>query len=55
MPIAIAIMDSFLETFGSETAYLETEGDKVSQEETEEIFTSYIDNVGLLDALTICF
>ncbi len=36
--IACMIMDSFLQTFGSESAYLESEGDLVSQEETEKLF-----------------
>jgi hypothetical protein len=55
MDIAKAIMNSFLDTFGSESSYLETEGDKVSQEETETIFTSYIEQLGFEDWLLITF
>jgi hypothetical protein len=45
MAISCKIMDSFLQTFGSETAYLESEGDLVSQEETEKIFLDYINEL----------
>ena len=38
MTIAQKILDSFIDTFGSETAYLEAEGELVSQDETERIF-----------------
>jgi len=41
--IACKILDSFLKVYGSETAYLESEGDCVSQEDTERIFKEYID------------
>lgn len=42
MPIAVKIMDSFIKKFGSETAYLESEGDIVTPEETESLFMDYI-------------
>ena len=32
------ILDSFIETYGSESAYLKTEGDVVPRDETLEIF-----------------
>ena len=35
MDIAIKILEDFVQTFGSESKYLESEGDIVSQEETE--------------------
>ena len=38
MGIAEKILNSFIEMFGSETAYLESEGEIISQEETERIF-----------------
>lgn len=38
MVISCKIMDSFLNVFGTESAYLESEGDLVSQEETEKLF-----------------
>lgn len=38
MVISCKIMESFLEQFGSESAYLESEGELVSQEETEKLF-----------------
>jgi hypothetical protein len=38
LDIAQKILDSFIQMFGSETAYLESEGEIISQEETERIF-----------------
>jgi hypothetical protein len=38
LPIAEKILESFLATFGSESQYLESAGEKVSQEETEKLF-----------------
>jgi hypothetical protein len=55
MEIACKIMKSFLETFGSESAYLASEGDLVSQEETERIFMDYINELEFGDQLTINF
>lgn len=55
LAIAIKILDSFLKVYGSESAYLESEGDCVSQEETERIFRDYIDNLGFSEALGIEF
>lgn len=49
LDIAKVILDSFLETFGSETKYLETEGDILSQEETETIMNNYIKELGFED------
>ena len=46
LPLLIFLeVDSFLETFGSETAYLESEGEIVSQEETEKLFQDYINEL----------
>ena len=45
MQIACKIMNSFLETFGSESAYLASEGDLVTQEDTERIFMEYINEL----------
>lgn len=55
MPIATKILDSFLATYGSETAYLESEGVCLNQEETERIFREYIEDLGFGDQLTIEF
>lgn len=53
--LAEKIMQSFLETHGSESTYLESEGDLVSQEETEKIFQDYINQLEFQDQLTINF
>ena len=52
---AIKIMDSFVKEFGSESLYLETEGEVISQEETETIFQNYIDELEFTDQLIINF
>jgi len=49
------ILDSFIEIYGSETAYLETEGEVVSKEETLQVFTDYLDALGFSELLTIQF
>lgn len=46
LPTAVAILDSFLMTYGSQSAYHESEGDILSQEETEQIMTKYIADLG---------
>ena len=55
MVISQKILDSFLETFGSETAYLESEGEIVSQEETEKLFQDYINELEFQDSLVLNF
>lgn len=55
MEIATKILDQFIETFGSESAFLESEGDLVSQEETEKIFLDYINELEYQDYLQINF
>jgi hypothetical protein len=40
--IATNILDDFVKTYGSETGYLNTEGDIVSKEETESIVMDYL-------------
>jgi len=55
MVISCKIMDSFLNVFGSESAYLESEGDLVSQEETETMFQDYINELEFQDSLSLNF
>ena len=44
MDVATKILDSFLEAFGSESHYLETEGDILTQEETEHIINNFLED-----------
>lgn len=53
--IAEKILDSFLATFGSESNYLESAGELVSQEETERVFMDYINNLEFQDGLILNF
>ncbi len=45
MQIAKKILDSFLNYFGSESNYLLTEGNVLSQEETEKYFMDYLEDL----------
>jgi hypothetical protein len=49
MQIAKKILDSFLKHYGSESAYLLTEGKVLTQEETEEYFMNYLEDLGVAD------
>ena len=49
------ILDSFIEIYGSESAYLETEGEVVSREETLQVFDDYINALSFEELLTINF
>lgn len=55
MQIAKKIIDSFLEIFGSESKYLESEGAIVSQDETERVFNEYLEKLDLVEHLTLNF
>ena len=55
MDVAVKILDSFLEQYGSESHYLETEGDILSQEETEHIISNYLESLEFTDLLTLRF
>ena len=55
MPIAEKILESFLREFKSESEYLASEGEIVSQEETEQIFQQYIEELEFTDQLSINF
>lgn len=47
MPIAVKILNKFLETYGSESNYLETEGRTITEkEEVEQIINNYLDEHG---------
>lgn len=48
-------MESFLGVYGSESSYLESEGECLSQEETERIFREYIEDLGFSEHLGIEF
>lgn len=47
------ILDSFITIFGTESAYLETEGEVVSREETVTAFTDYLEELEFEDLLTV--
>jgi hypothetical protein len=49
MQIAKKILDSFLTTYGSESNYLLTEGNILTQEETEKYFMDYLEALGVAD------
>ena len=44
-----------MKTFGSESKYLESEGEKYSHEETEAIMSNYIKELGFEDELELNF
>lgn len=44
--IAVAILDDFLLKFGSQSKYNTTEGDILTQDETEQIMNKYIEDLG---------
>ena len=43
LALSIKILESFLDIYGSESAYLETEGDILTQEETEYYIQNYLE------------
>ena len=49
MQIAKNILDGFLQVYGSETNYLSTEGNIITQEETEKYFMDYLEALGVAD------
>ena len=49
------ILNSFIEIYGSETNYLETEGDIVGRDETFTIFSDYIKALGFERLISIHF
>ena len=55
LKLAIKILDSFLEIYGCESVYLKTEGDILSQEETEKYIRNYIEEIGCDDLINIKF
>lgn len=55
LELSVKILDSFIEIYGSESAYLETEGEIVSKEETLEMFTDYLEALSFEELLTINF
>lgn len=55
MIIAKNILDSFLGFYGSESAYLMTEGKILTIEETEKYFMDYLEALGIADLLEISF
>jgi hypothetical protein len=55
MQIAKNILDSFLKHYASETDYLLTEGNVLTQEETEKFFLDYLEELGVADQVTLSF
>ena len=48
-------MDSFIQVYGTESNYLDSEGDTLSKEETEEYIREYIEKSGFSDLINIRF
>lgn len=55
LSLAKNILDAFLEHYGSETKYQETEGRLLSQDETELFFNDYISELEIKDRVTLNF
>jgi len=55
MLIAKKILDSFLNSYGSESNYLLTEGNILTQEETEKYFMDYLEALGVADQVLLNF
>lgn len=55
MLIAKKILDSFLGAYGSESNYLLTEGNILTQEETEKYFMDYLEALGVADQVVLNF
>lgn len=55
MQIAKKILDSFLAHYESESSYLLTEGQILTQEETEKYFMDYLEALGVADQVTLSF
>ena len=55
MLIAKNILDDFLNHFKSESKYLLTEGNILTEEETEKYFLDYLEALGISDQLTLNF
>ena len=53
MDLSKQILDSFIEVYGSESAYLETEGDIVGRDETYEVFTKYMEALEFQELLSV--
>ena len=55
LDIAIWILDSFLEEYGTESAYLDAEGKKLDQDETHNAIKDYLTNLGVEEWISINF
>ena len=55
MEIAIRILDSFLEEYGTESHYLDCEGKKLDQEETHQYIREYLANLGVEEWISVNF
>ena len=53
--IATQILDDFVLFNGSETSYLESEGDILSLEETKQIVMTYLEQLDIVDQIIINF
>jgi len=48
-------LDSFLKEYGSESAYLDAEGRKLDQDETHDYITTYLQDLGVEEWISINF
>ena len=51
MDIAVKILESFVAEFGSESLYLETEGDILTQDEVEHMINTYLEDLEFTELL----
>ena len=49
------ILNSFIEIYGTESEYLDTEGEVVSRDETLSTFTDYLEALGFEELLSVNF
>ena len=53
LDLSVRILDSFIVVYGSESAYLETEGEIVSKDETLQVFTDYLEALDFQEFITV--
>ena len=55
MDIAVKILESFVAAFGSESLYLETQGDILTQDEVEHMINTYLEDLEFTELLQLRF
>ena len=55
LDISRQILDSFLKEYGTESHYLECEGKKLDQDETQEACREYLEDLGVTEWISINF